>query len=124
MQKVAIFGGGGQLGVELTALFRQSGYEVSSFERSRLDITDTAAVEQALAEYDPAVVLNAAAYNQVDLAESANQPWPSRPTLWPSGIWPWRAARLTRNWCIFRPITSSMARRDGRIAKKIRSASA
>jgi dTDP-4-dehydrorhamnose reductase len=69
VQKVAIFGGGGQLGVELTALFRQSGYEVNSFERSTLDITNASAVEAALAQFDPAVVLNAAAYNQVDLAE-------------------------------------------------------
>lgn len=69
MQKVAIFGGRGQLGVELTTLFRQSGYEVSAFERSSLDITNASAVETALAKCDPAVVLNAAAYNQVDLAE-------------------------------------------------------
>jgi dTDP-4-dehydrorhamnose reductase len=69
MQRVAVFGGGGQLGTELTAVFRQAGSEVSSFERSRLDITNPEAVERALAEYDPAVVLNAAAYNQVDLAE-------------------------------------------------------
>lgn len=69
MQTVAIFGGGGQLGVELTALFRQSGYDVTSFERSTLDITNAAAVETELAKCDPAVVLNAAAYNQVDLAE-------------------------------------------------------
>ncbi len=69
MQKIAIFGAGGQLGVELTAVFRQAGNEVSSFDRSRLDITSAEAVERALAEYHPAVVLNAAAYNQVDLAE-------------------------------------------------------
>jgi dTDP-4-dehydrorhamnose reductase len=69
VQKVAIFGGGGQLGVELTSVFRQSGYEVTSFERNKLDITNAQAVETALAQFDPAVVLNAAAYNQVDLAE-------------------------------------------------------
>jgi dTDP-4-dehydrorhamnose reductase len=69
VQKVAIFGGGGQLGVELTSVFRQSGYEVASFERNKLDITSAQAVETALAQFDPAVVLNAAAYNQVDLAE-------------------------------------------------------
>ena len=69
MQKVAILGGGGQLGVELTALFRQSGYETASFDRSKLDITDASAVGQALTLSKPKVVLNAAAYNQVDLAE-------------------------------------------------------
>jgi dTDP-4-dehydrorhamnose reductase len=69
MPRVAIFGGGGQLGVELNAAFREAGYEVASYERSRIDITNGAAVEQTLAAYDPAIVLNAAAYNQVDLAE-------------------------------------------------------
>jgi dTDP-4-dehydrorhamnose reductase len=69
VHKVAIFGGGGQLGVELNRQFRDAGYEVSSFERSKIDITNAAAVEHALAQFDPAVVLNAAAYNQVDLAE-------------------------------------------------------
>lgn len=69
MQRVAIFGGGGQLGVELSAAFREAGYAVTSFERSRIDITNSAAVEQTLTACDPAVVLNAAAYNQVDLAE-------------------------------------------------------
>ena len=69
MQKAAIIGGRGQLGVELNHVFREAGYEVASFERSRLDITNAGAVEQALTQFDPAVVLNAAAYNQVDLAE-------------------------------------------------------
>jgi hypothetical protein len=40
MQRVAIFGGGGQLGVELNAVFREAGYEVTSYERSRIDITN------------------------------------------------------------------------------------
>ena len=69
MKKVAIFGGGGQLGIELKAEFSARGYEVKAFERTSVDITDSAAVERALASYDPAVVLNAAAYNQVDVAE-------------------------------------------------------
>ena len=34
-----------------------------------MDITDAARVERALAQFDPAIVLNAAAYNQVDIAE-------------------------------------------------------
>jgi dTDP-4-dehydrorhamnose reductase len=65
-----LFGAGGQLGTELKRVFAQRGYDVRSFERSRLDITDAAAVEKCLAEIDPAVVLNAAAYNKVDLAEN------------------------------------------------------
>lgn len=70
MKKVAVFGGAGQLGTELRAEFARRGYEVRSFGRSNVDITDQATVEQALAAFDPAMVVNAAAYNQVDVAET------------------------------------------------------
>ena len=70
MKRVALFGSRGQLGVELKAEFSARGYEVSCFDRSTVDITDAAAVERTVAQVDPAVVLNAAAYNQVDLAET------------------------------------------------------
>ena len=69
MKKVAVFGGAGQLGTELRAEFSARGYQVQAFDRSNVDITDAARVEQKLAEFDPAMVLNAAAYNQVDVAE-------------------------------------------------------
>jgi dTDP-4-dehydrorhamnose reductase len=70
VKKVAVFGGGGQLGVELKAEFTARGFEVAAFDRTQADITDAARVEQALAEFNPAIVLNAAAYNQVDAAEA------------------------------------------------------
>jgi dTDP-4-dehydrorhamnose reductase len=71
--RVAIFGSGGQLGVELKTEFTKRGYEVTGFERGRVDITSATDVERCLAEYDPAIVLNAAAYNQVDVAEKEPQ---------------------------------------------------
>ncbi len=49
---------------------RERGYEVTGFERAHLDITDPVKVEQALASLDPQLVFNAAAYNQVDVAET------------------------------------------------------
>lgn len=70
MKRIALFGSRGQLGVELKSEFTARGYEVACFEHSTVDITDAAAVERAIAQVDPAVVLNAAAYNQVDLAET------------------------------------------------------
>lgn len=73
VKRAAIFGSHGQLGRELTAVFSARGYEVASFERSSVDITDAASVDRALVNYDPAVVLNAAAYNQVDVAEEEPQ---------------------------------------------------
>src|ERR1700691_6170679 len=68
-KRVVIFGSGGQLGVELVAVFRERGYEVTGMERGLVDITDQASVEQCVSSHDPALVLNAAAYNQVDVAE-------------------------------------------------------
>jgi dTDP-4-dehydrorhamnose reductase len=72
-EKVAIFGSGGQLGVELAAEFTARGYQVSGFERASVDITDPAQVERTLANLDPAIVINSAAYNQVDVAEKEPQ---------------------------------------------------
>ncbi len=69
VKRVAIFGSGGQLGVELKSVFGQRGCEVMGFERTNVDITDPVRVEQCLAQFDPSLVLNAAAYNQVDVAE-------------------------------------------------------
>jgi dTDP-4-dehydrorhamnose reductase len=69
VKKVAVFGGAGQLGTELRAEFAERGYQVEAFDRSHADITDAARVEHLLAGFNPAIVLNAAAYNLVDVAE-------------------------------------------------------
>jgi dTDP-4-dehydrorhamnose reductase len=68
-QKAVIFGGGGQLGVELCREFERRNWIVQRFDRHSLDVTDAARVEAAIAQADAQVVLNAAAYNQVDIAE-------------------------------------------------------
>ncbi len=73
-RNVVIFGSKGQLGVELVHEFSQRGYTVSGFDRASVDIADAAKVEHTLAQADPAIVLNAAAYNQVDVAEKEPQP--------------------------------------------------
>ena len=72
-KRVAIFGSGGQLGVELCREFENRGWNIVRFDRQSLDITNTALVESALAESDPELVINAAAYNQVDVAEREPQ---------------------------------------------------
>lgn len=69
-RKVIVFGGGGQLGVELCRELERRQWAVQRFDRHMLDVTDAAAVEVAIAQADPQVVVNAAAYNQVDIAES------------------------------------------------------
>ncbi len=68
-ERVVVFGARGQLGVELCSELARRGYEVRGFDRRAIDITSADQVERVLAEFDPAVVFNAAAYNQVDVAE-------------------------------------------------------
>jgi dTDP-4-dehydrorhamnose reductase len=48
-------------------------YSVTGWDRAQVDITDAASVESAVAQYEPEVVFNAAAYNQVDVAEKEPQ---------------------------------------------------
>jgi dTDP-4-dehydrorhamnose reductase len=68
-KKAVVFGNIGQLGVELVRELRGRGYDVLGSDRAEVDITDLAAVERALAGCGAEVVYNAAAYNQVDVAE-------------------------------------------------------
>jgi dTDP-4-dehydrorhamnose reductase len=73
MARAAVFGCSGQLGVELVRELRDRGYDVTGWERTAVDITDREKVESVLANLDPQVVFNAAAYNQVDVAEKEPQ---------------------------------------------------
>ncbi len=73
-KKVVVFGSAGQLGVELVRVFNERGYAVCGFDRAQVDIGDAERVERALAQEDAAIVLNAAAYNQVDVAEKEPVP--------------------------------------------------
>jgi dTDP-4-dehydrorhamnose reductase len=74
MKRTAVvFGAAGQLGVELVRELRARHYAVAAWDRARVDITNAEAVENALTRSDPSVVFNAAAYNQVDVAEKEPQ---------------------------------------------------
>ena len=68
-RKVMIFGSGGQLGVELCGEFGRRGFDVRPFNRQSLDVTDSLRVEEVISQASPDVVINSAAYNQVDIAE-------------------------------------------------------
>src|SRR3954468_19679315 len=72
-RKAVIFGASGQLGIELVRELKTRGYAVTGFTRAAVDITDGTAVENALSNSDAEVVFNAAAYNQVDVAEKEPQ---------------------------------------------------
>lgn len=68
-QTAVVIGRAGQLGTELVREFSARGWTVVGFDRKALNIADPAAVDAALTEANPDLVLNAAAYNKVDLAE-------------------------------------------------------
>ena len=63
-------GAGGQLGQELAALLPDWGCEMIVLSRKELDITDPGSVGRAVERYSPEVVVNAAAYTNVDRCET------------------------------------------------------
>lgn len=66
-----VTGAGGQLGADLLhVLAGTAGAEVVGLTRAELDVADQAAVEKAVVDARPDVVLNAAAYTAVDAAET------------------------------------------------------
>jgi dTDP-4-dehydrorhamnose reductase len=65
-----VTGAGGMLGQDLTALLADKGAEVTGLARSELDITDPAAVLDAVRQVRPDIVVNCAAWTAVDDAES------------------------------------------------------
>jgi dTDP-4-dehydrorhamnose reductase len=68
--KILVSGSGGQLGLELTALLPWRGHEVVALSKGELDVADFGAVMLALEEHSPDVVVNAAAYTNVDGCET------------------------------------------------------
>ncbi|WP_435235704.1 dTDP-4-dehydrorhamnose reductase [Psychromonas sp. PT13] len=69
--RVLITGGNGQVGYCLTErLNKQSDIDVLSLDLDGLDITDESAVHKVVSEFEPIVIINAAAHTAVDRAES------------------------------------------------------
>lgn len=66
--RVLVTGAAGLLGAAIQREF-QSGYDVLAFDRSRLDVTDEAAVSRAVQDTTPGIIINCAAYNDVDGAQ-------------------------------------------------------
>lgn len=64
---ILITGAGGQVGGELAQ--SESRHELLALGREQLDITDALAIEAIFTQRQPAIVINAAAYTQVDRAE-------------------------------------------------------
>ena len=69
--KLLITGAAGMLGQDVMTAATASGHEVLGFSRAELDITDPAAAQNALARASADVVLNCAAWTDVDGAEAS-----------------------------------------------------
>lgn len=70
MRKWLITGAGGMLGRDLSDWLTAAGEEVTGFTRTGLDVTDAAAVADALKHHQPDVVVNCAAWTAVDDAQA------------------------------------------------------
>src|SRR5436305_448467 len=69
--RILITGAGGMLGQDVGRAAHAAGLDAVALARRDLDITDAVAVERAIADARPEVVINCAAWTDVDGAESA-----------------------------------------------------
>jgi len=67
MSKIVILGSAGALGRKLSELYRS--HEPKLWDQKQVDITDHGNLEQKLREFRPQIVINCAAYNNVEKAE-------------------------------------------------------
>lgn len=70
MIRLLVTGAGGMTGWELARRAPEAGFHCTAFGRRELDVSDGAAVRDAVQSAQPDVILNAAAYTAVDRAES------------------------------------------------------
>ena len=67
--KIMVTGAKGMLGQDLVPILKDQGHEVIPLGRQELDITDRKAVFEAIEHFYPQIVINCAAYTNVDQAE-------------------------------------------------------
>ena len=66
---ILLTGAGGQVGFEVQRLAREKGCPLIALTRAQLDIGDAVAAETIIAQVQPGLVINGAAYTAVDKAE-------------------------------------------------------
>lgn len=68
--RILVTGAGGMLGSDVVAAARAAGHEPIGLARAELDVADPGALRAAVAASSPDVIVNCAAYTNVDGAES------------------------------------------------------
>lgn len=71
--RVLLTGAKGQLGTAFARYFEAKGTEFSAVDLDSLDISDASAVLTAVRSYRPGIIVNCAAYNLVDKAETESE---------------------------------------------------
>ena len=69
-RRVLLTGAAGQLAADLATTFSAAGFDVHGYSREELDITSDTSVAAAIDRVRPDLILNPAAYNRVDDAET------------------------------------------------------
>lgn len=68
--RILIAGGQGQVGSALAQIGKERGLDLVALGRSDLDVVDAASIAKAFEKFQPELLINAAAYTAVDMAES------------------------------------------------------
>ena len=68
--RILVTGASGQLGLALQELLPDQGHEVAALGHKDLDVSDASAVARTLDDHSPDLVINAAAYTNVDGCET------------------------------------------------------
>src|SRR5215207_2102091 len=71
--KLLVTGAAGMLGRDVMLAAGNAGHEVVGFGRTELDVTDSGAIQARIETERPAVVINCAAWTDVDGAEEAEE---------------------------------------------------
>lgn len=82
MQSVLLLGSKGMLGQELVRIFSaDSQYRVSAWDREDIDVTNEKETRKKIMDLWPDVIINATAYNAVDLCETSEEEQKKAQTL-------------------------------------------
>jgi dTDP-4-dehydrorhamnose reductase len=71
--KVLLIGANGQLGTDMNRVFQEAGDTVFPYVHAQLDVCSESRVAEVLAETNPDVVLNTAAYHRVEECEKKSE---------------------------------------------------
>lgn len=97
MKKVLVLGAKGMLGQELVRVFgMDEGYEVVAWDREEIDVTNFSEAEQKIKTVKPEIILNAVAYNAVDLCETSDEEYAKAKIL--NEAVPGFLAKMSKQW--------------------------